>query len=135
MRYERLSSALLIAGLTLSASSAAAQAAAIPMPERWDTTYVLMLDMNPSYVPVSDSAAASVLAAHIQYQLGLVSDGRAGQGGPIADATPSEMIGMTLLATGSRKEAEAIAAADPAVIAGQFKARIRAWTTPRLPPR
>jgi hypothetical protein len=40
------------------------------------------------------------------------------------------MIGMTILATGSRKEADAIAAADPAVLAGRFQARVRAWTTP-----
>jgi len=135
MRLDRLLGTLLFTALTVAGRSAVAQAAAIPMPERWDTTYVLILEMNPSYVPASDSAAGSVLAAHIQYQLGLVRDGRARQGGPIADATPSEMIGMTLLATGSRKEAEAIAAADPAVMAGQFKARIRAWTTPQLSPR
>ena len=135
MRLDRLFGTLLITAFTVSGGSAAAQAAAIPMPERWDTTYVLMLEMNPSYVPASDSAAGSILAAHIQCQLGLVGDGRARQGGPIADATPSETIGMTLLATGSRKEAEAIASADPAVIAGRFKARIRAWTTPRLTPR
>jgi uncharacterized protein YciI len=135
MRIDRLPRTLLVAAFMMSARSAGAQAAATPMPERWDTTYILMLELNPSYAPASDSAAGSVLAAHIQYQLGLVADGRARDGGPIADATPSEMIGLTLLTTGSRKEAEAIAAADPAVKAGQFNARIRAWTTPRIPPR
>ena len=114
----------------LTGQAVAAQAAPIPMPERWDTTYVLQFEMNPSYVAPSDSAAGSVLMAHIQYQLGLLADGRARQGGPIADATPSEMIGMTVLTTGSRKEADAIAAADPAVVAGRFQARVRAWTTP-----
>jgi uncharacterized protein YciI len=121
---------LSFAAFLLTGQAAAAQAAPIPMPERWDTTYVLLFEMNPSYVAPSDSAAGSVLMAHIQYQLGLLADGRARQGGPIADATPSEMIGMTVLTTGSRKEADAIAAADPAVAAGRFQARVRAWTTP-----
>ena len=126
MRLDRLFGTLLITAFTVSGGSAAAQAAAIPMPERWDTTYVLMLEMNPSYVPASDSAAGSILAAHIQYQLGLFGDGRTRQGGPIADATPSETIGMTLLATGSRKEAEAIASADPAVIDGPRECAVQA---------
>lgn len=125
---------LLLAASVIVGRGAAAQVAPIPMPQRWDTTYVMMLEMNPSYVVPSDSVGGSVLMAHIQYQLGLIADGRARQGGPIVDATPSEMIGMTMLTTGSRKEADAIAAGDPAVMAGRFKARVRAWTTPAANP-
>ena len=50
------------------------------MPERWDTTYVLLFEMNPSYVAPSDSVEGSVLMAHVQYQLGLLADGRDHQG-------------------------------------------------------
>ena len=119
---------LLLAGSPASAQDAAAPP--IPMPERWDTTYVLMLEVNADYAPPSDSAAASVLMAHIQYQLGLVASARARQGGPIADAMPTEIVGMTILATRSRAEAEAIAEADPAVKAGRLRVKVRTWTTP-----
>lgn len=118
------------AGKTMHAQQTAGPAAPFPMPQKWDTAYVILLEVNPAYVAPSESAAGAVMHAHIQYQLGLLADGRAMRGGPIADASATDVAGMTVLTVRSKSEAQAIAEADPGVRSGRFHVKVRTWTTP-----
>jgi len=118
------------AGNTMNAQQAAGPTAPLPMPQKWDTAYVILLEVNPAYVAPSESAAGAVIHAHIQYQLGLLADGRAIRGGPIADASATDVSGITILTVRSKSEAQTIAEADPGVRSGRFHVKVRTWTTP-----
>jgi uncharacterized protein YciI len=142
MSRSPLARALLL--LTAVAATAAAQepvgstpvgaAEPLPIPEAWDTAYVMLVEANPDWRPPSEEASQSVLQAHFQYQLRLIADGRTSRGGPLVQVPDAPLVGMTVLRAASLAEAEAIAGADPAVRAGMFRATVRTWTTPAAPP-
>jgi proline iminopeptidase len=111
-----------------------APGAPLPMPEAWDTSYVLLLEANPTYQPASQEVMQAMLQAHLQYQLRLNADGRTLMGGPLVREEGTPLAGMTVLRAASREEAEAIARADPGVAGGLFNASVRTWTTAGTPP-
>ena len=104
--------------------------ALIPMPTAWDTSYVILLEENPAYKPVSEAATGAVMQSHFQYQLRLLADGRSVLGGPLTPSPGNAMVGMTVLRVPSEAEAKSIVANDPAIAAGIFRATLRTWTTP-----
>jgi uncharacterized protein YciI len=110
--------------------SVAAVDAPIPLPQAWDTSYVVLLEANPAYRPGSAEEGQAVLQRHLQYQLRLIADGRTIMGGPLVRQEGAQLVGMTVLRAGSAAEAEAIATADPGVSSGLFRATVRTWTTP-----
>jgi uncharacterized protein YciI len=112
---------------------AAPAAAPLPMPQTWDTSYVMLLDANPAYRPASAEARQAVLQQHLQYQLRLIADGRTVLGGPLAQVPGAPLVGMTVLRAASLEEAEAIAHTDPGVAGGLFNVSVRTWTTAGTP--
>jgi uncharacterized protein YciI len=99
-----------------------------PIPTVWDTSYIVLLEANRDYR--EDAGTQSIMQAHFQYQLRLIADGQTIRGGPLVPEQGNALVGVTVLRAGSMAEAEALAAADPAVAAGVFVARVRPWTTP-----
>jgi uncharacterized protein len=63
------------------------------------------------------------LEAHGDYQHALWAEGRLQKGGPFGDGTG----GLSIVEVADRAEAEAVAAADPAVQSGVFLAEVRPW--------
>lgn len=117
--------------LAIATGAAAAQAPdpPIPLPEHWETTYVMFIEGNPAFVG-PDADRRSLLLAHYQYQLGLLADGHARTGGPLVAEPGDRILGITLLTATSLDEALALASADPAVRAGLLRTTVRTWTTP-----
>lgn len=106
------------------------RAQAIPIPQQWDTTYVVILESNPVHQAPGDTTVAAAQVAHIQYQLRLQAEGKASQGGPFGASLVGDIVGMTQLTTDSDSEARAIAENDPGVKGGLFKATVMPWVTP-----
>lgn len=119
-----------LAGLSLLVMPVVLGAQEIPIPEKWDTTYVVILESNPVHIAPGDTVAASIQMAHIQYQLRLRAEGKASKGGPFGAVLVGDMVGMTHLTTDSESEARAIAENDPGVKGGHFKATVLPWLTP-----
>jgi uncharacterized protein YciI len=109
---------------------AAPAAAPLPMPQAWDTSYVVLLETNADYRPSSQEAIQATLQGHLQYQLRLIAEGHTVMGGPLVPAEGAPLVGMTVLRAASAAEAQAIANADPGVAAGMMRASVRTWTTP-----
>ncbi len=126
---------LIAAAVPLLALAPAAPAADLPLPEAWDTVYVLLLADNPDHRPGDKDHEAAITHDHIQYQLRLQDDGRAVVAGGFGDGDRGDLVGMTILKAGTLAEARALAADDPAVRDGRFLARVSAWWVPagRLP--
>lgn len=122
--------AIILVALSSGLEAQQPSPALIPMPTAWDTSYVILLEENPAYKPVSEAATGAVMQSHFQYQLKLLADGRSVMGGPFVQAAGNGMVGMTLLRVPSEADAKAIVAGDPAVAAGIFRATLRTWTTP-----
>jgi uncharacterized protein YciI len=102
----------------------------VPIPTDWSTHFVWFLLANPDYEPASKSADSAVTSEHIQYQLRLQREGKTIAGGGFAPLKGDPVVGMTILRAATREEAEAIAAADPAVRAGRLRVQIREWWVP-----
>lgn len=100
------------------------------MPTDWDTLYVVLLSEGPDYNDNSEpDKTQAIMYQHIQYQLGLQDSGEALAGGGFSEASDG-MIGLTLLRANSLEDAQRIANQDPAVLAGRFKATVKAWYVP-----
>lgn len=88
--------------------------------------WLLLLKTGPNQV-LDEAAARALQMAHLQHLFGLRARGKFAFFGPVADA--SDLVGIGVYLTATREEAEALAAADPAVIAGRFRAEIHGWFT------
>ncbi|MBE0564864.1 MAG: hypothetical protein IH621_02830 [Krumholzibacteria bacterium] len=121
--------------LLVLGAAVGAPAADLPLPEAWETAYVLLLVANPDHVPGDAEHEAAVTSGHIQHQLRLQHEGQAVAAGGFGDGDRGDLVGMTILKAGSLAEARELAAADPAVKDGRFLARVSAWWVPagRLP--
>jgi uncharacterized protein YciI len=120
------------------AAAVAAVDAPLPLPDRWDLRYAVLLERDPAWAAPADAAAAEALTqAHIQYTLRLQRDGLALAAGPLVPGTEAGdgLVGLTLLRVKDLATAQRIAAEDPAVKAGRLKATVREWRVPagRLP--
>lgn len=112
---------------------AAGAAAALPLPDRWDLRYAVLLERDPGYAAPGDPALAEALTqAHVQYTLRLQRDGLALAAGPLVPGTAADdgLVGLTLLRVKDLATAERIAAEDPAVKAGRLRATVREWRVP-----
>lgn len=49
--------------------------APLPVPQAWDTSYVVLLAANPAYRPASPETRQAVLQQHLQFQLRLIAEG------------------------------------------------------------
>lgn len=67
---------------------------------------------------------------HVAYQQQLHSDGKVVAAGPFTDQPDESWRGLTMYVT-SLEEARALAAADPAVVAGRLADDVFTWWTPR----
>jgi uncharacterized protein YciI len=117
-----------LVALGSSASPAVAQEM-LPPPQAWDTSYVVLLEVNPAYRPSAAEDPQATVQSHFQYQLRLIADGRTIMGGPLVAEADAPLVGITVVRAASLDEAKAIAAADPAVRAGLFTTTVRTWTT------
>lgn len=135
MRREFIAVCLPLLPLLVLPAATGAAAADLPLPEAWDTVYVLLLVANPDHEPGDAGHEAAVTRDHVQYQLRLQHEGRAVAAGGFGDGDREDMVGMTILKAASLAEARELAAADPAVEDGRFLARVNAWWVPagRLP--
>jgi uncharacterized protein YciI len=122
--------ASLLAAQERERAAATPPAAPLPLPQAWDTSYVVLLESNADYRPASQEAVQATVQAHLQYQLRLIAEGRTVMGGPLVRAEGAPLVGMTVLSAASAAEAEAIAKADPGISAGMMRASVRTWTTP-----
>lgn len=118
------------------AAVAPSAAAPLPLPDRWDLRYLVLLERDPGFAGATD-AVATLDQAHAQYALRLQRDGVALAAGPVVPGTAADdhAVGLMLLRAPDLAAAERIAAEDPAVKAGRFKATVREWRVPagRLP--
>lgn len=113
--------------------AASAAVVVLPLPDRWDLRYAVLLERDPDYAAPSDPAVAEALTqAHIQYTLRLQHDGLALAAGPLVPGVEvgDRVVGLTLLRVKDLATAERIAAEDPAVKAGRLKATVREWRVP-----
>ncbi len=63
------------------------------------------------------------LSEHLEYLLGLHAQDKLLMGGPYGDETG----GLVILNVGTLEEAQALIAADPAIVAGTLKAAVKTW--------
>jgi uncharacterized protein YciI len=107
-----------------------ARAQPIPLPQAWDTAYVVLLERNAEYRPASEAAAQDLFQRHLQYQLRLIAEDHTIRGGPLVQEPNAAIVGISVLRARSKADAEALAHADPAVREGLMRATVRVWTTP-----
>jgi hypothetical protein len=70
-----------------------------------------------------------LLAAHLEYMIGLEKRGVVFASGPLADGEgPPSGHGMTVLRAGTAKEARAFAEADPFFVNGLRTFELKEWT-------
>jgi uncharacterized protein YciI len=69
-----------------------------------------------------------VLAAHLEYMIGLEKRGVIFASGPLADGDGPSGHGLTVLRVGSAKEARAIAEADPFFVNKLRTFELKEWT-------
>jgi uncharacterized protein YciI len=112
------------------AMSPRVRAQELPPPREWQTHFAWFLLTNPDYAPESRSADSTLTVAHIQYQLRLHSEGKSIAAGGFAPRPGDPIIGLTILRAETLAEAQALAAADPAVRAGRLLATVREWWVP-----
>ncbi len=102
----------------------------LTVPEAFQTLYLMLIYVADDAPAMSEEARGEAMLGHIYYQRRLQRDGVGlGAGGLVGAGDPA-LRGMTLLVAKSRNEAEAIAAADPMVKAGQFRVQIVDWIIP-----
>ena len=125
----------------------------LPMPERFDTRYLVLFERVPGYAPGDAAAEEALTQRHIQYQLRMQAQGVSVAAGPFREgsdpssperrtrsdpdpaASAGTLVGATILRAHDLAAARALAEADPAVLAGRLKAIVREWSVPagRLP--
>lgn len=113
---------------------AAVQAAAPPPAPAPDQLAVILYRQGPGWI-AGEPMERQKLRDHFPYMRTLQRDGILIGGGPFA----GENAGMALVRASSPAAAQAIVAADPAVVAGVFTATVKSWRiavgTRTLPPR
>jgi uncharacterized protein YciI len=110
----------------------------LPRPEDLSSHFLILLYPGPGYAgsPPKTPEDGAILMAHVGHVFQVQRPGGpALAGGPVmplgeggADGAP---IGMIVLRGGTREEAEQLAAADPGVAAGHFRAVVVRWMVPK----
>lgn len=102
----------------------AAQAPASPPPAAPAARqlFLFIYRPGPTWIPGRPMAQQD-LRAHAAYHAALVRDGRSVGGGDFRGMDG----GMAIIRAANRAEAEAMLAADPAILNGVFAAEIRQW--------
>jgi len=100
-------------------------------PAAWDLRFVVLYARDPGYRAGAATVEMALTEAHIQYALKLQAEGRALAAGPFQSGAPGDgPIGMMLLRVRDLATAQALATADPAVVAGRLTATVREWSIP-----
>lgn len=113
--------AIVAAGPARSADPAGPSNAGAPVAVKAEL-YIFLFRPGPNWrdgVPMRDQD----LRAHAAYHSQLVREGRGFAGGGYTEMDG----GMAIVRAANRSEAEAILAADPAILNGVFTAEVRAW--------
>lgn len=97
----------------------------LPTPPRPATWQAVIHAPGPGWVEGTSPFEQPHIDAHVEHYRALLEDGRLAVGGPYLDGPG----GMMLLQDVSREEAEELAAADPAVVAGTLTFEVRSWLT------
>lgn len=103
----------------------AAVAAAAGPPRPWsaeEELYVIVYAPGPAWLP-GRPLPEQGMKPHAGYMQSLFDAGRLYAGGPLLDNEG----GLAIVRAGSLGDAEAIAAADPAVTGGKFTAAVHQW--------
>ncbi len=111
--------------LTLAASPIAAQQAptpAVTATASVQPVYLLTYRQGPAWI-AGQPMARQKLGPHVRYIQGLLKDGTLVAAGRFTD----ENGGMAVIRAASRAEAQAVLAADPAVMSGIFVGTLTSW--------
>jgi len=88
--------------------------------------YVLFHTPGPTWKDGIDFRQQPGVVDHVNYMASFMATDKLAIGGPFLDNTG----GMMVLRADSQEEAEAIANADPSVLAGLLKVSVKPWFVP-----
>jgi len=108
-------------------STSNAENDAFAAPEGMTVYYMGFLRRGPSWTPEVTPAIEQLQAAHLAHIRQMGESGALLLAGPFLDG--GDLRGIFLFRTASQAEAEALAAADPAVRAGRLIVDIHPWLT------
>ena len=95
------------------------------LPAGMATYYLGLLSRGPQWTPEVTPATQKLFAAHLANIQRLIASGKLVVAGPILD--DSGLSGIFVFKVDSLKEAEALAATDPAVQAGRLTVAVHPW--------
>lgn len=100
--------------------------------EELQKVYLVFLYRGPVYTTIPETTAERAMVdAHRAYVSSLYERGAALAAGPVlGGAEPADLVALTVVRAQTAGEAERIAAEDPAVKAGRFRAVVRPWLLP-----
>jgi uncharacterized protein YciI len=117
--------ALAVAAGTAGHRPASAQS----MPPGMAKVYFALLKKGPGWTPGSTPETKAIQAGHMANIEALWKEGKLIVAGPVEDA--GDLRGIFVLEAGSREDAAALAARDPAIKAGRLAADIVPWWVER----
>ena len=91
---------------------------------------ICLLRAAPDRLDLPEDELDAIQDRHVAYQQQLHSDGKIVAAGPFTDQPDESWRGLTMYVT-SLEEARALAAADPAVVAGRLVVDVFTWWTPK----
>jgi uncharacterized protein YciI len=91
---------------------------------------ICLLRSAPNRPDLSEAELDAIQERHVAYQQQLRADGKIAAAGPFSDQPDESWRGLTMYVT-SLEEARALAAADPAVVAGRLVVDVFQWWTPK----
>ena len=91
---------------------------------------ICLLRAAPDRAELPEEELDAIQERHVAYQEQLRANGKIVAAGPFSDQPDENWRGMTMYLT-SLEEARALAAADPAVVAGRLAVDVFQWWTPK----
>ena len=90
---------------------------------------ICLLRAAPGRADLPEAELDAIQERHVAYQEQLRADGKIAAAGPFSEQPDESWRGLTMYLT-SLDEARALAAADPAVVAGRLVVDVFQWWTP-----
>jgi len=115
--------------LALLASAAASPVAAQSMPPGMAIVYLALLKKGPAWTPGSTPETKAIQEGHMANINALWKEGKLIVAGPVEST--ADLRGIFVLEAGSKDEAAALTARDPAIKAGRLAADIIPWWVER----
>jgi uncharacterized protein len=99
-------------------------------PPELEPHVICLLRAAPNRADLPEEELDAIQERHVAYQEQLRAEGKIAAAGPFSDQPDESWRGLTMYLT-SLDEARALAAADPAVVAGRLAVDVFQWWTPK----